>query len=68
MIVNKYGGRFGNESANHDAAMRAFHYWDSGRFEWQPVDLPSPRNHLHQVEPTRNRVEAARIAEEESWL
>ena len=37
VVVNKYGERIGNESANYDTSLRAFHVYDTGTFEWRNV-------------------------------
>ena len=37
VIVNKYGERIGDESANYDTFEKAFHSYDSGLFEWRNI-------------------------------
>lgn len=37
VIVNKYGERFGDESAAYHVFNRSFWNWDSGKFEWRNI-------------------------------
>ena len=37
ITVNKHGERIGNESCNYDTALKAFHYYDTGTFEWRNI-------------------------------
>jgi succinate dehydrogenase/fumarate reductase flavoprotein subunit len=37
IVVNKYGERFGNESAAYHTFNRSFWSWDSGKFEWRNI-------------------------------
>ena len=37
ITVNKHGQRIGDESCNYDSAIKAFHYYDNGAFEWRNI-------------------------------